>query len=119
MQKSKAEILAAARRNLVADGYQITSFDDTAGVVSTAPRDMHVTPDQADCGKTMGIDYLKDNRTTTRVAFGILAEDNHIEVRATIQGEYKPGAVTQNITLTCVSRGVIDRVMLREIEARL
>jgi hypothetical protein len=114
---SKANVLRAARQVLVAEGYQLTGSDDAAGVVSTAPRNLRVTPEQADCGTTMGIDYLKDKRTATRVGFGVIAEDGKLTVKAIIEGEYKPGAVDQNITLTCVSRGLLERDMLTKIKA--
>lgn len=117
--KPKAEVLAAARRALVSNGYQITAFDDGAGVISTAPRDFRVYPEMADCGTTLGLDYLLDNRTTTRVAFGVIANAGKLEVKANIEGEYKPGSVDQNITLSCVSRGVLEHEMLRKIEANL
>jgi hypothetical protein len=117
--KSKTDILAAVRRVLVANGYQITAFDDGAGIVSTAPHDYKVTPDQADCGTTMGIDYLKDPRTATKVAFGVIASDGHVDVRANIEGEYRIGNSTQDITLTCVSRGTLDQDMVAKIVAAL
>ncbi|MFH4090619.1 hypothetical protein WAJ00_22120, partial [Acinetobacter baumannii] len=77
--------------------------------ISTATRDFRLTPELADCGTTMGIDYLKDNRTSTKVAYNILIADNSLDVRTTLQGDYKVGDVTQNITLTCVSRGVLEQ----------
>lgn len=116
---SQAEILQAAKRALVIDGYQITNTDDSAGVISTAPRDLHVTPDQANCGTTMGLDYLKDKRTSTRVAFGVVASEGSLTVKANIQGEYKPGSVDQDITLTCVSRGVLEQAVIANITATL
>lgn len=65
----------------------------------------------------MGIDYLKDKRTTTRVGFGVVAVDGKLLVRTTIEGEYKPGAVDQDITLTCISRGFLERDMMAKIAA--
>lgn len=119
VKASKADILRSAKQILVTEGYQITSYDDSAGIISTAPKNLKVTPEQADCGKTMGIDYLKDKRTATKVAFGILALDNKITVKTTIEGEYKPGTVDQNIVLTCVSRGLLERDMLSKIIAMI
>lgn len=116
---SKSDILTAAKKALITEGYQITNSDDSAGIVSTALRNLRVTPEQADCGKTMGLDYLKDNRTATRVGFGVIAEEGKITVKSTIEGEYKPGAVDQNITLTCVSRGQLENKMLSKIVAGL
>lgn len=114
---SKSDILSAAKKVLIGEGYQITNSDDSAGIVSTALRNLRVTPEQADCGNTMGLDYLKDNRTATRVGFGVIAEEGKITVKSTIEGEYKPGAVDQNIPLTCVSRGQLENEILSKITA--
>ncbi len=66
---TKGQILQAAKQALVVEGYQITSSDDSAGVISTAPTNLHVTPLEADCGTTMGIDYFR-NRCRRRAAYG-------------------------------------------------
>jgi hypothetical protein len=107
----RSEILRAAKRVLAADGYQILSADDSAGVVSTALRPQRLTAQQADCGKTRGIDYLTDNRTATRVGFNVVAGDSTLAVRAVIEGEFKPKDRDElyNISLTCVSRGVLEQ----------
>lgn len=115
----KSDILNSAKQVLISEGYQVASYDDSAGIISTATKNLRLTTEQADCGKTMGIDYLKDKRTTTRVAFGVIVDNGKLIVRANIEGEYKPGAVEQNITLTCVSRGILERDMLSKIKARL
>jgi len=114
---SKNDILSSAKRVLITEGFQITNSDDSAGIVSTAPRNLRVTPEQADCGTTMGLDYLKDKRTSTRVGFGVIVEDGRLTVKSTIEGEYKPGAMDQNITLTCVSRGQLENEILAKITA--
>jgi hypothetical protein len=115
----KAQVIAAARKVFVREGFQILSADESSGTLSTATRNFRLSPEQADCGTTMGIDYLKDKRTTSRLAFGVVAEDGRLTVSTTIDGEYKPGAVDQNITLTCVSRGVVERDMLAKIVVAL
>lgn len=114
---SQADILRAAKQVLVEEGFQITNADDSAGVISTAPRNFHITPEQADCGTTMGIDYLKDSRTSSKLGYGILASGGKLIVKANIESEYKPGDVTQNITLTCVSRGTLEPPLLAKIAA--
>lgn len=106
---TQADILAKAKRALLLDGFQIQSSDDNAGFISTSQKNWKLTPEQASCGTTMGIDYLKDNRTKTSVAFNIIADSNKLVIRSSIQGEYKPGAVDQDITLTCVSKGIIEQ----------
>lgn len=116
---SQADILRAAKQVLVADGFQITNADESAGVISTAPRNFRVTPEQADCGTTMGIDYLKDNRTSSKLGYGVLASDGKLVVKANIESEYRPGAVDQNITLTCVSRGTLEPALLAKITSAI
>lgn len=116
---SQTNILRTAKQVLVAEGYQITNADDLAGIISTAPRNFRITPEQADCGTTMGIDYLKDNRTSSKLGYGILAYDSKLTVKANIESEYKPGDVAQNITLTCVSRGILEAELLAKITAAI
>ncbi len=119
VKATEKAIMDAAEQVLVSDGYQITYTNGAAGIISTAPRDLHVTPEQASCGTTMGIDYLMDKRTKTTVAFGVLAENNHVSIKATIQGSYRPGDPTEDITLTCVSRGVLESQLMNQITAAL
>lgn len=114
---SQDAIMKASKSALISDGYQISSYDDKTGFVSTAPRDLRLSTLQADCGTTMGLDYLKDKRTTTRVSFGVIYANNRVTVKANVEGEYKPGDVSQNITLTCVSRGGLENEMLDKIIA--
>ncbi|MHB8066414.1 MAG: hypothetical protein ACYDIC_00790 [Desulfobaccales bacterium] len=115
-QRSKGALFKAAQQVLVAEGYQITNANEASGTISTAPRTLRLTPEQADCGTTMGLDYLKDNRTSTWVAFGVIVEEGKLSVRANIQGEYKPGqSGIQNITFSCVSRGSLEKSLMEKI----
>ncbi len=114
---SPAKLMDAAKQALVADGFQITSADSTAGVLSTAPRPMRLTPFEADCGTTMGLNYLKDNRTSTTIAYGVVIKGSDVRVVATMSGTYLPGNDTQSITLTCVSKGVLEHKLLTQIAA--
>lgn len=110
-------VVRAAQRVLIEEGYQVTSASEEAGTVSTAPRDLRVGPERADCGTTMGLDYLKDNRTRTRVAYGITVGGGQLTVRAIVQGEYKIGRFDQDITLSCLSRGALEEEMAAKILA--
>jgi len=112
---SKGNVMAKARKMLLLKGFQIQSTDDEAGYISTSLKNWKLTPEQASCGTTMGLDYLKDNRTKTEVAFNVIIDKNTISISSNIQGEYKPGAVDQDITLTCVSKGVIEEKLAQQI----
>jgi hypothetical protein len=114
---SQSALMAATKQALVTSGFQITSADEAAGTISTASRAMRLTPAEANCGTTMGIDYLKDNRTSTTVAYGVVVKPNNVHVVATMSGTYLPGNDVQSITLTCVSRGVLENQLLGQIAA--
>lgn len=116
---SQDQIMKAARQALVLEGYEIVSSDDVSGTLSTAQRNLHFTPAEANCGTTLGIDYLKDKRTDTSVAIGVVALNNMVTVHANVHGQYKPGAVDQNITLTCFSRGAVEATILDRIQELL
>lgn len=116
---SKEKILTAAKKVLITEGYQIASIDNEAGTISTALRTVKVKPEQANCGTTMGLDYLKDHRTVTRLGLGIIADDNSLAINANVEAEYRPHSAQQDITLTCVSRGVIEQALQDKIQAAL
>ena len=114
---SQPVLLRAAKQVLVSEGFQITNSDETAGVVSTAPRDMRLTPELADCGTTLGLDYLKDNRTSSKVGYGVLVSENKVTLKANMSATYLPANDSQSITLTCVSRGVLEGQLLAKMAA--
>ncbi len=112
---SKGNLMAKAKKILLLEGFQIQSTDDEAGYISTSLKNWKLAPEEASCGTTMGLDYLKDKRTKTEVAFNVIIDETTISIRSNIQGEYKPGAVDQDITLTCVSKGVIEKKLAQKI----
>lgn len=112
---SRAELFNSAKRELALMGYSIQMADLDSGVISTSPKSVNLGPSDADCGTTMGIDYLKDKRTNTTVALNIIIDSATVKVRSSIFGEYRPGDVTQNITLTCVSTGSVEGQVLMAI----
>jgi hypothetical protein len=114
---SQPVLLRAAKQVLVSEGFQITNADEAAGVISTAPRDMRLTPEFADCGTTLGLDYLKDNRTSSKVGYGVLVSENRVTLKANMSATYLPANDSQSITLTCVSRGVVEGQLLAKISA--
>ena len=107
--------MAAATRVLTVDGFDITSSDAAAGTISTAPRHLRLTPVDVSCGTTMGLDYLKDNRASTIMGYGIIVEPNNVCIVATMSGTYLPGNDVQSIPRTGVSRGVLEHKLLDQI----
>jgi hypothetical protein len=109
-----SDVIKTAKTVLINEGFQIAAVDDDA--LSTQMKTMRLTPDQADCGTTMGIDYLKDERTVTRVGYNILVENKSIKIVTNIEGEYLKSSVTQSITMNCISKGVLEAHLYDKIK---
>lgn len=119
LKGSQSAIINAAKKVLVLDGYRIASADAAAGVISTDRRQTKLTGADADCGTTMGIPYIKDNRTITHLTVGLVIADNRITIKTTIDGEYLKSHVTQSIAMNCISKGGIEARLFDSIKAQL
>ena len=109
-----SETISNLRGILLSEGYVISSSG--SDFISTAPKTVKLTPEDADCGTTMGIDYLKDNRTITKVAINLFKKnDTIIVIRANVSGEYLTSNVSQSVTMECVSKGKIEEELKRKI----
>ena len=119
VKANKEQIVRTAQRVLALEGVQVLSADTFVGIISAGPWFARLTPAHADCGTTMGIDYLKDNRTETSAMLTLIADDNRLTIKTAMSASYKPGAVDQDIKLTCVSRGLLERELAEKIAAAL
>lgn len=100
---------------LVKSGFTISYADEQ--LISSNPKTMDLNENDADCGTTMGLDYLKDNRTSTTVSVNITKISDYLfEVKAEISGEYLKSDNNQSISMTCVSRGTIENGIINAIE---
>jgi hypothetical protein len=112
---STVELLAAAKQVLVAEGFQILKFDEASGSIVTAPTGVHLTVDQADCGKMLGIAYLRDQRASTDVQYFVDVAGGSITARTAIDGLYRTGYGNPDKSLTCTSRGVLESSFLAKV----
>jgi len=110
------QLLAAANQVLVQRGFQIANANTSAGILSTAPRPVSLTPADANCGAAGGVNYLDDKRTTMTLAYDVTATEGHIHVVAQMNGTYLPGNDVQSIKLNCVSSGVLEQKLVQQIE---
>lgn len=115
----KETILKAVKKTLALNGEQIASFDAESGIVVTVPKNFKLTPEMADCGTTMGLDYLKDNRTNSKIFYNIIADNGKLTVKGVPSAEYRVGAVDQDMNLTCISRGVLEQKLLNDIHMNM
>jgi hypothetical protein len=107
--ESKDQVFQKVISALLAQGYSIASSDQSLGIVSTQRRQMVLTPADADVGSTMGIDYLKDKRTTCFVTLTVQVEGGRVIIRSDIDAEYLPNDGVYGKRMTGVSRGTIER----------
>ncbi|HEX7381697.1 MAG TPA: hypothetical protein VF265_06020 [Nevskiaceae bacterium] len=112
-----SQLLAAANQVLVQSGFQIASANTSAGVLTTAPRSVRLTPADANCGASGGVNYLEDKRTSTTLAYDVTATDGHVHIVAKMDGTYLPGNNVQSVKLSCVSTGVLEQKLVQQIEA--
>lgn len=119
LDASVDKIFKSAKQILVQEGYQIQSSDKEAGVISTAKKQTKLTETDVDCGTTMGLPYIKDNRTSTTVAIGIIMSDNKITIKPAVEGSYLKGNVAQGIDLKCVSLGSIEENLFNKIKTNI
>lgn len=115
----QADLFGVVRAVLIQNGYRISYIDEPRGAINTEMSAQRLTPEQANCGATMGLDYLKDARTSTRVGFNITITSRSVAVLARVEGEYRPGDVDQNLMLTCISRGTMEKILLDKIAAAI
>lgn len=113
---SRESMFSAVLEVINSAGFGVSFADKQSGTISTLARDLRVSTLEADCGRTFGIDYLLDNRTHTQVSLNANISESRVSVRANILGEYKPGDVSQDITLTCVSKGMLEIRILQQIQ---
>ena len=116
-QQAVHKMLNNAKRILLQAGYRIRVFDHEAGIITTSLKHQRLTPKQADCGKIMGMDYLKDNRTKTEMALNIIVTEQEITVKPSIQGKYNPENMDEDINLTCISKGLVEKQVLKHLLA--
>lgn len=112
----KNEVMKQAKSLLLQEGYQIQYADEESGVISTSRKNIRIGPAHADCGSTMGLNYLEDNRTETSSSVSVIITEESVEVRSNIEANYRPGDVSQDITLSCVSKGLIENRILQGIQ---
>ena len=111
----KSDLMIAVKQVLVTEGFQITISDELSGVISTALRSYKLDPQHADCGTTMGLDYLKDNRTAGKLGWGLVITEGKVSVTPHMEASYLPGNTYQSINMVCASRGVLEHNLLDHI----
>lgn len=109
-----ATAIEGIRKSLILDGYSIESSSEAH--ISTSHRLSDLSVMDADCGTTMGIDYLKDSRTQEYVSVGVLVEESLITVKTNIYAEYLPGDSMHGKKMNCVSRGLLETRLLEQVK---
>lgn len=119
IQAKKEDLFKATSLTLAMEGIKVVNENKETGIIVTEDKIMRLTPEMANCGTTMGIDYLKDNRTNTKVSYHIIVADNLLKIKASPSAEYRVGAVDQDMNLTCVSKGVLEQKLFNSIKQNI
>lgn len=103
------------RQRLEQQGFKISNFDEDEQSLSTEPKAWKLTAAQADCGKSIGIPYLKDRRARTWVTASIRKATEGFELRIKITGQYD--VVPKPKALVCRSLGSVESDIANAIAA--
>ena len=100
-------------------GYSVKVSDKDNGIITTEKKHVSLNEDQADCGNIWGIPYLKDKRTTSHAAHSVRVRANGdkstIQVNTEISAIFNATASGETKSLSCVSSGYLERILLDKI----
>ena len=120
VQGSREGLLKVTKQVLAMEGFQIQNSDDGSGTISTSFRQKRLNEQYCDCGTTLGLPYIKDKKTVTSVALGIVVDENKIIIKANIAGEYlKNVDAVQSIAFDCVSTGLLEKEIFEKVQSRI
>lgn len=101
-------------RTLIGKGFTLSSKSD--GIIITTAKIVRLTTKEASCGSLMGLPYIKDNRTITRLSYSVtLIDSTMVTVATNIEGVFNSHAGATTITLICTSTGSLERSLLSDI----
>ncbi len=109
-----ADLLSESEKTLQAEG-----IDAERGTIITARRDLKLSKEDADCGKSWGIPFLMDSRATTSLALVVGVAGGEVRVRSVIGAVYRPGYGAPDKALNCRSLGTIEQRLANKIRAGL
>ncbi len=115
----KAELFTQTLQAVVEQGYNVTASDKDAGIISTAKTEKRLDETYCDCGTTMGIDYMKDKRTVTKVGFNFTVMDNLVKIKTNISGAYLSTDPIHGKQFECVSKGKLENEMFAKIASEM
>lgn len=106
---SKGELFTKAVKALIAEGYTPAVADRELGLITSQRRQMILGVDDVDLGTTMGLNYVKDNRTVEFITITIQVGDKSVEIRTDIDGEYLPNDPANGKRMKGVSLGTTEK----------
>ena len=115
VDKNKAELLKNTSQVLIMEGFVINAIDKDKGTISTMPKEVSLSSDEASCDNNMVLDYLKDSNIKTIVSYNILVGDYSLTVKPDIIREYKTEEALQSITISCDSNGILEEKLIDKI----
>jgi hypothetical protein len=99
--KSRVDAMRALKGFLEPLGWTLATYDESAGRLVTAPRDLRLTPEQADCGTNAGSPYLASSGTQTQLVLDFTVADQVAIARFGARGVYQPDKAGAGTPLRC------------------
>jgi hypothetical protein len=114
-------VLATARKVLEAQGYALEPMSADGTSFSTLPTDHKFTQKEADCGTGLGIPFLWDSRTKTRVSITVSVAPGRLTVRSGMDGilEVRGFGAHEDKPLSCTTKDAFAGAVLQRIQAAL
>ncbi len=114
-------VLATARKVLEALGYALEPMSADGTSFSTLPTDHKFTQKEADCGTGLGIPFLWDSRTKTRVSITVSVASGRLTVRSGMDGilEVRGFGAHEDKPLSCTTKDAFAGEVLQQIQAAL
>ena len=96
---------------LAENGFRINL--NTGTIITTEYKFERLRPKHAQCHEDPNFKYdmLRDNRSKAEYLYTVINKPGYIKIIAGIRAEYKVGSVTWDMTLTCISTGVLEQRM--------
>lgn len=110
-------IFKLVQRLLPMAGYNVLNSDDASGMITTAPVEMTLDPDNCDCGRAMGQPVVKSGGIKVRVSFEVGIRGKEIIVNAVIAPDLSGvlGVLYSGIDIVCISKGMIEKQLVKNI----
>ena len=110
-------IFKLMQRLLPMAGHAILSSDPGSGMITTAPVEMVLDPDNCDCGTAMGLPVVKQGGIRMKVSFEVGVKGSEMIVNAIVTPDLSGalGVLYSGLDIVCVSKGKLEEQLAKNL----